>query len=148
MLFFCNHSLIHQSIGILMSDAYWRYAAESRQAPSSIAGKRSRSDYGICLPFLLVRVFISPSQFTFLFRDSSLASLLYSLSKSRFKAFTHLSPFQFEFCLRISFLARHVKHKACSFFCWIDCMPRVFENSNCALNQSLFYNVHTSIINE
>ncbi|KAG5067390.1 hypothetical protein JHK86_011121 [Glycine max] len=30
-----------------MSDAYWRYAAESRQAPSSIAGKRSRSDYDV-----------------------------------------------------------------------------------------------------
>ncbi|RDX74168.1 RNA-binding protein 1, partial [Mucuna pruriens] len=29
-----------------MSDAYWRYA-ESRQAPSSIAGKRSRSDYDV-----------------------------------------------------------------------------------------------------
>ncbi|XP_061352444.1 RNA-binding protein 1-like [Gastrolobium bilobum] len=29
-----------------MSDAYWRYA-ESRHAPSSIAGKRSRSDYDV-----------------------------------------------------------------------------------------------------
>ncbi|XP_014518751.1 nuclear speckle RNA-binding protein A isoform X2 [Vigna radiata var. radiata] len=30
-----------------MSDGYWRYAAESRHAPSSIAGKRSRSDYDV-----------------------------------------------------------------------------------------------------
>ncbi|XP_027903951.1 nuclear speckle RNA-binding protein A-like isoform X2 [Vigna unguiculata] len=30
-----------------MSDGYWRYAAESRHAPSSITGKRSRSDFDV-----------------------------------------------------------------------------------------------------
>nr|AFK41044.1 unknown [Lotus japonicus] len=30
-----------------MSDAYWRYAAESRHNPSAIAAKRARSDYDV-----------------------------------------------------------------------------------------------------
>jgi len=38
----------------VMSDAYWRYAESQQHAPSTIPGKRPRTDYGIqfLLPFL------------------------------------------------------------------------------------------------